>query len=56
MAEREVVLGLAAEIVPAHVSNNAVPADQLPGLALNSSTHTFRDSAFASPTAGIRRG
>ena len=32
MAEREVVLGLAAEIVSAHVSNNAVPADQLPGL------------------------
>src|ERR1700693_5895933 len=32
MAEREVVLGLAAEIVSAHVSNNAVPVDQLPGL------------------------
>jgi predicted transcriptional regulator len=32
MAEREVVLGLAAEIVSAHVSNNAVPTDQLPGL------------------------
>ena len=30
MAEREVVLGLAAEIVSAHVSNNAVPMDQLP--------------------------
>ena len=32
MAEREVVLGLAAEIVSAHVSNNAVPTDQLPRL------------------------
>ena len=32
MAEREVVLGLAAEIVSVHVSNNAVPVDQLPGL------------------------
>jgi predicted transcriptional regulator len=32
MAEREVVLGLAAEIVSAHISNNAVPTDQLPGL------------------------
>lgn len=32
MAEREVVLGLAAEIVSAHVSNNVVPVDQLPGL------------------------
>src|ERR1700730_11289416 len=32
MADREVVLGLAAEIVAAHVGNNAVPIDQLPGL------------------------
>ena len=32
MAEREVVLGLAAAIVSAHVSNNAVPTDQLPTL------------------------
>jgi predicted transcriptional regulator len=32
MAERELLLGLAAEIVSAHVSNNAVPADQLPAL------------------------
>ena len=32
MAEREVVLGLAAEIVSAHVSNNAVLTDQLPAL------------------------
>ena len=32
MAEREVVLGLAAEIVSAHVSNNTVPVDQLTGL------------------------
>ena len=32
MAEREVVLGLAAEIISAHVSNNAMQTDQLPGL------------------------
>ena len=32
MAEREVVLGLAAEIISAHVSNNAVQSDQLPKL------------------------
>jgi predicted transcriptional regulator len=32
MAEREVVLRLAAEIVSAHVSNNTVPVAQLPGL------------------------
>jgi predicted transcriptional regulator len=32
MADREVVLGLAAEIIAAHVSNNAVPTDQLPTL------------------------
>src|ERR1700693_5348425 len=32
MAEHEEVLGLATEIVSAHVSNNAVAADQLPGL------------------------
>ena len=32
MAEREVVLGLAAEIVSARVSNNAVPTDQLAAL------------------------
>ncbi len=32
MAEHEVVLGLAAEIVSAHVSHNAVPTDQLPAL------------------------
>jgi predicted transcriptional regulator len=32
MAEREVVLGLATEIVSAHVRHNAVAVDQLPGL------------------------
>jgi predicted transcriptional regulator len=32
MAEREVVLVLAAEIISAHVSNNAMQTDQLPGL------------------------
>jgi predicted transcriptional regulator len=32
MAERELLLGLAAEIVSAHVSNNAVQMDQLPAL------------------------
>ena len=32
MAEHYEVLGLAAQIVSAHVSHNAVPSDQLPGL------------------------
>jgi predicted transcriptional regulator len=32
MAEHSEVLGLAAQIVSAHVSYNAVPSDQLPGL------------------------
>jgi len=32
MAEREELLRLAADIVTAHVSNHALPADQLPGL------------------------
>ena len=32
MAEREVVLELAAEIVSAHVRNSTVPTDQLPAL------------------------
>ena len=32
MAEREVVLGLATEIISAHVRNDAVQTDELPGL------------------------
>ena len=32
MVERPELLGLATEIVSAHVSNNAIAADQLPGL------------------------
>ena len=32
MAEREVVLGFAAEIISAHISNNTMQTDQLPGL------------------------
>jgi predicted transcriptional regulator len=32
MAEREVVLGFAAEIISAHISNNAIQTDQLPWL------------------------
>ena len=32
MVEKEVILGLVAEIVSAHVRNNAVPTDQLPTL------------------------
>jgi predicted transcriptional regulator len=32
MANRERMLEIAAEIVSAHVSNNAVPTDQLPAL------------------------
>ena len=31
MAERQALLALAANIVSAHVSNNAVALDQLPG-------------------------
>ena len=32
MAERPELLGLATEIVSAHIRNNAIEADQLPGL------------------------
>jgi predicted transcriptional regulator len=32
MPDHETLLGLAAEIVSAHASSNAVPTDQLPGL------------------------
>src|ERR1700730_5364785 len=32
MAEREVVLGCTTEIISAHISNNAMQTDQLPGL------------------------
>ena len=32
MAEHPELLGLATDIVSAHVSNNAIAADQLPGL------------------------
>ena len=32
MAEHPELLGLATEIVSAHVSNNAIAADELPGL------------------------
>jgi predicted transcriptional regulator len=32
MADREVVLGFAAEIISAHISNNAMQTDQLPWL------------------------
>jgi len=32
MTEREVLLGLAVEMISAHVSNNAMRTDQLPGL------------------------
>jgi predicted transcriptional regulator len=32
MAERPQLLAMAAEIVSAHISHNAVAADQLPGL------------------------
>ena len=35
MAEREELLQLAVDIVSAHVSNNSLPADQLPGLILS---------------------
>jgi predicted transcriptional regulator len=32
MAERPELLGLATEIVSAHIRNSAIEADQLPGL------------------------
>ena len=32
MAERPELLGLASDIVSAHIANNAVSTDQLPGL------------------------
>jgi predicted transcriptional regulator len=32
MPDREVVLGFAAEIISAHISNNTMQTDQLPGL------------------------
>jgi predicted transcriptional regulator len=49
MAEREELLQLAADIVSAHASNNALPADQLPGLIQQvfSALATVQQSAAA---------
>jgi predicted transcriptional regulator len=51
MVEKEVVLGLAAEIVSAHVRNNAVPTDQLPTLIKKvfNTLVTAEQTSFAPP-------
>ena len=51
MAEREELLQLAADIVSAHASNNALPADQLPRLIqqVYSALATARQSAATPP-------
>ena len=51
MAEREELLQLAADIVSAHASNNAIPADQLPGLIQQvfSTLATAQQNAAAQP-------
>ena len=51
MAEREELLQLAADIVSAHASNNALPADQLPGLIQQvfSTLATVQQSTAAPP-------
>ena len=51
MAEREELLQLVADIVSAHASNNALPADQLPRLIqqVYSALATARQSAATPP-------
>lgn len=51
MAEREVLLQLAADIVSAHVSNSSLLADQLPGLIQQvfSTLATVQQNAAAPP-------
>ena len=44
MAERPELLGLATEIVSAHVSHNAIAADQLQGLSSRCSTRLLPSS------------
>ena len=61
IAERPELLGLATEIVSAHVSNNAVAADQLPGLiqqVFNALTTVEQATAAppkAEPAVPVRR-
>ena len=51
MAEREELLQLAVDIISAHVSNNSLPADQLPKLIQQvfSTLATVQQSAAAPP-------
>jgi predicted transcriptional regulator len=61
MAERPELLGLATEIVSAHVSNNAIAADQLPGLiqqvfnALATVEQATATPPKAEPAVDVRR-
>ncbi|MGP0000849.1 MAG: MucR family transcriptional regulator [Acetobacteraceae bacterium] len=61
MAERPELLGLATEIVSAHVSNNAIAADQLPGLiqkvfdALATVEQVIAAPPKAEPAVPVRR-
>ena len=61
MAERSELLGLATEIVSAHVRNNAVAADELPGLiqkvfnALATVEQTIAAPPKAEPAVPVRR-
>ena len=61
MAERSELLGLATEIVSAHVRNNAVAADELPGLiqkvfnALATVEQTIAGPPKAEPAVPVRR-
>ena len=51
MAERQALLGLAAKIVSAHISNNAIASDQLPGLIRQVfNALTTVEQATAAPT------
>ena len=53
MAEREMVLGLAAEIISAHVRNNAMQTDQIPGLIQQvfNTLSTIEEKTVAPPRA-----
>ena len=56
MPDREVVLGIAAEIISAHISNNAMQTDQLPGLipqVFNASTIEQISVPALQPTAAL---
>jgi predicted transcriptional regulator len=61
MAERPELLGLATEIVSAHIRNNAIEADQLPGLiqqvfnALSTVEQATAARPKAEPAVDVRR-